>query len=87
MQKFNALKLKFALKFNDLSQSLLCDNHLENKFINRTICKVFSLTPKNLSVRREVVQQLKEKAKEATTLMIAIKHCLVLTECSNALHN
>ena len=28
-----------VMKFNDLPQSFLCDNHLENiKFINRTIC-------------------------------------------------
>ena len=31
-----------VLKFNDLPQSFLCDNHLDNiKFTNRTICNVF----------------------------------------------
>ena len=66
-------------KFNDLPQSFLCDNHLENiKFINRTICNVFFNNTQKLvnnQVRREVVQQFKEKAKEATTHMIGIKLC------------
>ena len=56
-----------VLKFNDLPQSFLCDNHLENiKFINRTICDVFFNTQKlvNSQVRREVVQQLKERQRK-----------------------
>ena len=57
-----------ALKFNDLPQSFLCDNHLENiKFINRTICNVFfNNTQKlvNSQVRREVVQQFKERQRK-----------------------
>ena len=65
-----------VMKFIDLPQSFLCDNHLENKFINRTICNVFFINAQKLvssQVRREVVQQFKEKAKEATTHMIGIK--------------
>ena len=57
-----------VLKFNDLPQSFLCDNHLENiKFINRTICNVFfNNTQKlvNSQVRREVVQQFKERQRK-----------------------
>ena len=50
----------------NLPQSILCDNHLENMFINRTICRVFFLYAQKLvnsQVRREVAQQLKEEAK------------------------
>ena len=54
-----------AMKFNDLPQSFLCDNHLENiKFINRTICNVFCNNTQKLvnsQVRKEVVQQFKER--------------------------
>ena len=53
-----------VMKFNDLPQSFLCDNHLENKFINRTICNVFFLNPQKLvnsQVQREVIQQFKER--------------------------
>ena len=57
-----------VLKFNDLPQLFLCDNHLENiKFINRTICNVFfNNTQKlvNSQVRREVVQQFKERQRK-----------------------
>ena len=66
------------MKFNDLSQSFLCDDHRENKFINRTICKVFFINAQKLvnsQVRREVIEKFKEKAKEATTHMIGIKFC------------
>ena len=57
-----------VLKFNNLPQSFLSDNHLENvKFINRTICNVFfNNTQKlvNSQVRREVVQQFKERQRK-----------------------
>ena len=57
-----------VMKFNDLPQSFLCDNHLENiKVINRKICNVFfNNTQKlvNCQVRREVVQQLKERQRK-----------------------
>ena len=67
-----------VMEFNDLPQSFLCDNHFENKSIKRTICKVFFFNAQKLvnsRVRREVVQQFKEKVKEATTHMIGIKFC------------
>ena len=57
-----------VMKFNDLSQSFLCDNHLESiKFINRTICNAFfNIAQKlvNNQVRREVVQQFKERQRK-----------------------
>ena len=57
-----------VLKFNNLPQSFLSDNHLENiKFINHTICNVFfNNTQKlvNSQMQREVVQQFKEKQKK-----------------------
>ena len=56
-----------VMKFNDLSQTFLCDNHLENKFINRIICNVnFNNAQKlvNSQVRREFVQQFKERQRE-----------------------
>ena len=57
-----------VLKFNDLPQSFLWDDHLENiKFINRTICNVFFNNTQKLvtgQVRREVVQQLKERQRK-----------------------
>ena len=52
-----------VMKFNDMPQSFLCDNYLENKFINRTICNVYFNNAQKLvnsQVRREVVQQSKE---------------------------
>ena len=47
-----------VMKFNDLPQSFLCDNHFEKKFINRTICYLYFNNAKkfvNSQVRREVV--------------------------------
>ena len=67
-----------VMKFNDLPLSFLYDNHLENRFINRTICNVYFNNAQKLvssQVRREVVQQFKKKVKEATTTMIGIKLC------------
>ena len=67
-----------VMKFNDLPQSFLSDNHLENKLIYRSVCKIFFINAQKLvnsKVRTEVIQQFKEKAKEATTHMIGIKFC------------
>ena len=68
-----------VMKFNNLPQSFLCDNHLESiKFINHTICHIFfNNTQKlvNSQVQREVVPQFEAKAKEVTTHMIGIKLC------------
>ena len=49
-----------VMKFNNLPQSFLCDNHLENKFIHHTICNVYFNNAQKLvnnQVQREVVQQ------------------------------
>ena len=43
---------KNVLKFNDLPQSFLFDNHLENKFTNRTFATSISITLKNLSIAK-----------------------------------
>ena len=40
------------MKFNDWPRSFLCDNHLENKFINRTICNVYFNNAQNLSTAK-----------------------------------
>ena len=68
-----------AMKFNDLPQSFLCDNHLENiKFINRTICNVFfNIAQKliNSQVRREILQQFKERQRKRRRTQIGIKLC------------
>ena len=57
-----------VMKFNDLPQSFLCDNLLENiKFINRTICDDFFNNNQKLvnsPVQREVVQQFKERRRK-----------------------
>ena len=44
--------------------SFLCDNHLENMFINPTICNVFFNNAQKLvnsQVQREVIQQFKKR--------------------------
>ena len=57
-----------VMKSNDLPQSFLCDNHLENiKFINCTICNVFFNNTQKLvycQVRREVAQQRQRKRRQ-----------------------
>ena len=76
-----------VLKFNDLPQSFLCSNHLENiKFINRTICNVFfNNTQKlvNSQVRRGVVQHSKKgKGSDDTNdwnKTSQLQYCLVLS--------
>ena len=53
-----------VMKSNDLPKSFLRDNHLENKFINRTICNVYFYNAQKLvnsQVRRAVVQQFNER--------------------------
>ena len=57
-----------VMKFNGLPQSFLRDNHLDNiEFINHTICDVFFNNIQKLvnsQVRREVVQQFKERQRK-----------------------
>ena len=53
-----------VMKFNDLLQLFLYDNHLKNKFIKRTICIInFNNAQKlvNSRVLKEVVQQFRER--------------------------
>ena len=57
-----------VMKFNNLPRLFLCDNHLKNiKFINRTIYNVYFNNAQKLvnsQVRREVVQQFKERQRK-----------------------
>ena len=47
-ERYERVAAENLMKFNDLPQSFLCDNHLENKFISRTICKIFFINAQKL---------------------------------------
>ena len=52
------------MKFNDMPQSFLCDNHLENKFVNRAICYVYFNNAQKFfdsQVRKEVVLRFDDR--------------------------
>ena len=72
-----------VIKFNDLPQSFLCDNYLESKFINRTICNVYFNNAQKLvnsQVRRKVVQQFQESDDTHDwNKTLRLQYCLVLT--------
>ena len=56
-----------VMKFDDFPYSFPCDNHLENKFINRTICNVYFNNAQKLvnnQGQREVVHQFKERQRK-----------------------
>ena len=76
-----------VLKFNDLPQSFLCDNHLENiKFINHKFVMSFSIIPKNLSIAKceEKLYHNSKKGKGSDDThdlnkTLQLQYCLVLT--------
>ena len=57
-----------AMKFNDLRQSFLCDNHLENKFINHTFCKVFFLNAQKLVSAKRSCTTIERKGKRSDNI-------------------